>query len=556
MTHGVEEWRTLAMEAQARAAQSKEPVTRSVSAPFIHKLNTADNRYVFDVNTGDIVKVDDVVWEIIEDFHLGVGPLISRYTPRYTPDQIAAAYGEIHNAREENGLFLDHHPEVGVRPDRERVRHLLDCERQQLILNVTERCNFRCTYCPYTLPDTGIRPHSERNMSWEIARAATDEFLQHCKVIPESTSHPAGPREPPAPEPVPTERDSAEADYPPAISFYGGEPLLNFPLIKRCTEYVIQNSKGRKVSFVVSTNGYLLKGEVAEFLAAHNFSVRVSMDGPAAIHDAHRRTASGSPTWMPVADNFKAFFRTHPDYLPFLGATVARTTNLCDVLRYLATADWIPPTTIMNVFLASDPYPGYYEPIADAARRPGVDESYGKFLANLIKGRFNLNLQDRELMLQRGMFEAAFKQLHRSRWGCAAHRRLPASLTPGGTCVAGHRKTYVSVTGEYYPCERVDEYGTCRIGSVVTGIDEEKVYALLQEFIECTREQCEHCWCVPICSVGCYATVRDRGGFTVAAKQRACKSVQHQLHKGLVDYCTVLEQNPHAFDYMRERVTH
>ncbi len=65
-----------------------------------------------------------------------------------------------------------------------------------------------------------------------------------------------------------------------------------------------------------------------------------------------------------------------------------------------------------------------------------------------------------------------------------------------------------------------------QIGSVTTGMDEEKVYHLLREFIECTREECEQCWCLPFCGIGCHASMNERDGFSVEAKKRVCKETQ------------------------------
>jgi len=386
-------------------------------------------------------------------------------------------------------------------------------------------------------------------MSWETAKAAIDDFLEHCRV-PKSPPEDDGQRGYGPWRISPVKKTIRDEDVPPCISFYGGEPLLNFPLIKKCTEYTLEKTKGKTIGFQMSTNGSLLKGEAAEFLGAHHFSIRISIDGPPSIHDQYRRTASGSPTWAMVVDNMRRYLAKNPSYLPFIGATVARTANYLDVCTYLATADWIPPIALVDVNLASDPFPGYYEPADEEQPRPGICEAHERYMRNLVKGRFNLYVNDREFTMQRNLFAGELQRLHQNRWGCAVHRHLPAKVMPGGVCVAGSRKTFVSVSGDYYPCERVEECETCRIGNVSTGIDEDKVYALLKEFVDCTREECQRCWCVPICAIGCYATVQSKGGYTAAAKQRACPGVRDQAHMRLIDYCTVMEKNPHAFDYL------
>lgn len=109
------------------------------------------------------------------------------------------------------------------------------------------------------------------------------------------------------------------------------------------------------------------------------------------------------------------------------------------------------------------------------------------------------------------------------------------------------------MTGEYFLCERVLPRATYQIGSVTTGIDEERVYHLLREFIECTRQECERCWCLAFCPIGCHASVSDRDGFSVDAKRRACEEARGLLHRSLEDYCSILERNPRAFDFLNSQ---
>jgi sulfatase maturation enzyme AslB (radical SAM superfamily) len=265
------------------------------------------------VNTAEIVRVDDVVWQIIGDSCCSKEDVISKYTPEYKSEEIGRAYDEICTARDSEHLFLNDRPEISMPLDKAAIRDAIDSERGQLLLNVTDRCNFRCDYCPYTRQATPWRPHGERDMSWETARAAIDDFLAHCRFVNEE----------PDPQPASGSGSPPAIAMPSAISFYGGEPLLNFRLIRKCVEYAREKKrKGQRLCFSVATNGYLLKGEVAKFLATHGFFVRVSLDGPASVHDQHRRTAAGLPTWSTVVENVKAFYRDYPDgHLPSFSVT-------------------------------------------------------------------------------------------------------------------------------------------------------------------------------------------------------------------------------------------
>ncbi len=529
------------------AAETKSVAVKggyNTTSPFIHKFKTERNAYVFDVNTGEIVRVDNVVWRIIEDSYYSKDDVISKHTTELGPDQIARAYDEICTVRNTEGLFLDFRPEISMLHDRSTVRDLINSGREQLILNVTERCNFRCAYCSYTRQDTTWRRHGTQDMSWETARAAIDDFLEHCHVCEVK----------PKSKPASDSGSSIEIDerIPPAVSFYGGEPLLNFPLIKKCTEYILENTKGQRIGLSIATNGYLLKGEAAKFLATRGFFVRVSMDGPASIHDRNRRTAEGLSTWSTVVQNLKTYLRDYPDNLPAIAVTIPRTANLLEVQRYFAAAKWIPNNVSVAPGIESEPDSGYFDSVNYPKGDPeGTAESVEEYFTRLIDGWGLSKRRDKEFLFQGSLFERMLRNLHRrGRIGPGSeHQHLPERYAAFTTCVAGARRTFVAVNGHYYPCERVPTCENYRIGSVSTGLDVEKIYMLAKYFTECTHAQCKNCWCLPMCQIGCYSAIRERISFTKALKEHHCEEHRRYMQNMLVQYCELLERNPHALDH-------
>ena len=342
---------------------------------------------MFDVNSGEILRVDPIVWDIIEDFHLDEKELIAKYTPQFTANQISMAYHEIVRARAEQDLFVPYHPHVEMPFSRQAVYDRVNSERDRLSLEVTEKCNFQCTYCLFNLPDSGVVYQGTRDMSWETARAAIDDYLQHriasrptVEAGEEVTDHLT------SRHPIKSSDHILEG----FIGFYGGEPLLNFPLIKRCTEYALDKAKS-KIFFSITTNGYLLKGDIADFLAEHNFSVAVSLDGPASTHDRHRKTKDGLPTHAVVLDNLKGWIRKYRSKRHIqISTTLARDTDRGDVHAYFSQASWVPPGTTIMISTASPPYTGYYESdLAEQGER-SRREAYEKYKEDLIRGRVAL----------------------------------------------------------------------------------------------------------------------------------------------------------------------
>ena len=185
-------------------------VPRNDSAPFIHKFQTSQQKYVYDVNTRRIIRVSSVVWQVID--HYGLLPeeaIIENCSSTYSRQELSSALAQIAVARKKQGLFLSFRPRSVLPAKRDMVAERLDRKREQLILDVTEDCNFRCSYCVYGGGYEHQRRHSSRTMDWDVAGPAIDDFMDHSRL---SESR--------------------------VISFYGGEPLLNLHLSLRSVAYL------------------------------------------------------------------------------------------------------------------------------------------------------------------------------------------------------------------------------------------------------------------------------------------------------------------------------
>jgi len=135
----------------------------------------------------------------------------------------------------------------------------------QLILKVTDFCNFKCTYCTYSDSNDDYSFEDERVMSDKIAISSIDYFF---KLINSN------------------ERITRYGKK--TISFYGGEPLLNFRLIKKCVEYVKSYRARDKICFNMTTNASLIKDRILDYLIENDIRLLISLDGPKEEHDCHR----------------------------------------------------------------------------------------------------------------------------------------------------------------------------------------------------------------------------------------------------------------------------
>lgn len=495
-------------------------LSESAGSPFFHKFQTNRGKYIFDTNTRRILKVTDVVWEVLD--YCGQGndeEIIRERGSRYGQEVIRSALAEIRDAQQ-SGLLLIRRPQNVVPPSRKFVEERLGNSREHLILGVTEECNFRCKYCVYSGNDPQQRPHSSRSMNWEVAKAAMDDFLAHSRLSKNRT-----------------------------ISFYGGEPLLNLPLIQHCVQYAKENVSGSAIMFAMTTNGYLLQGEAADFLAANAFVVTVSLDGPQGSHDRNRRTQNDSPTWGKVMDNLRSFLARHPQYgangrLRF-NAVADSAADLCQCQSFFACSDLFSDSMGLQVSLEKRVDEAgslqAHDPLAITA-----SQLQKEFLAKLIRGEFGDRHTCRENWLQASLFGRSYLLFHKRKY---IRPHLPEKLTFLNTCLPGQRRTFADVDGNYYSCERVPLTQEQRLGDCFEGLSVEKVMSLLELWNRSAGDQCRHCWSVSNCTVGCFASVGNSRGITAEAMSAACRLQRQELHNLLVSYCSILEENSHAFDY-------
>lgn len=160
-------------------------------------------------------------------------------------------------------------------PGTEIIEHYIKTRIQQLTLQVTQQCNLRCDYCAYSGIYDRNRIHSKLRMSFETAKKAIDFFL---------------------------ERSVERLDI--FVSFYGGEPLLEFELIKQCVEYINNQAEGKRINYIMITNGTLLSDKVVDYLVENNFALSVSLDG-SKEHDVNRKFVNGEGSFDTIINNIK-----------------------------------------------------------------------------------------------------------------------------------------------------------------------------------------------------------------------------------------------------------
>ena len=249
--------------------------------PFIHLIQSPMGWYFYDVNRHDIVQVSEGAYTALEAILQG------KNTAEIDPE----AMSEI-DYLQSTGYLSDNKIKKSEHPSTKFLPYYLSHKINMLTLQLTQSCNFRCSYCVYSdLHNEANREHSAKRMSFETAKKAVDFLLEHS-------------------------RDSERV----SIGFYGGEPLLEFKLIKKIIEYSDKAFDGKEYSYTITTNGSLLTEQIVAYLAEHRVNTMISLDGPKEIHNISRRfTANGKGSFDTVIENIKMIAEKFPEFASTLG---------------------------------------------------------------------------------------------------------------------------------------------------------------------------------------------------------------------------------------------
>ena len=478
--------------------------------PFIHKFSTKDHHYIYDVNSNRVFQVGKITSGII-DYHSTHTPAeLTRLFPHYAQSEIKRELKEIKDAAAEKNLFSANRPDKFVYQQNPPVKELLaGSSLGQLILNVTEMCNFRCTYCTYGGRYKNRRTHSEKKMSWQIARKAVDRYLER-----------AGPEV--------------------RLSFYGGEPLLNFSLIKKIVAYV-EKKTTRKINWNMTTNGSLLNPGICDFLKERNFNITVSLDGSRDIHDRYRINTRGNGTFDKIYKNLQYLYHLDRDYYHrhiLFSIVCAPPFRLGEISGFFSSDPLVRENSqlfsFMDYTIQDFPY-------------QTTDEDYGQMDAEretLLQEYFKeIKTHKRQFSLQQNLFEKDMVRFY--------HRPktvLGDTIPLNGCCLPSTRRLFVSADGILYICEKEDS--AYPIGNVDTWIDPEAVERLITEY-EQMSGSCFDCWACRLCSA-CFASHVKDGALDPGIRESECVGIRMKMHMMMENYYGTLESDLSAFDHFSD----
>lgn len=390
-------------------------------------------------------------------------------------------------------------------PDIDGVLRRLDRKVNLMILQITQRCNLRCSYCIYSADNTFNRAHSDKVMDFGRAKEAID-FLKDHSVDSEQVT----------------------------IGLYGGEPFLHFNLIRKIVEYADTVLEGKKVVFHVTTNGTLLNDEVIDFLIAERsrFHVLFSLDGTEAIQNASRRFPDGSGTYATIINNVRKLVQRCPEYKDILRFnSVVDTEKDYSELVKICDEEVLSGASFQFNFLEKNGVPAPFSSEFSESHEYDLFLGYVAYYRNSKTGYPN------------GLIKHEFRHISEGIKRFVPKPQLPITV-PAGICQPGLTRMFVTVSGDIYPCERVDETSDCmRIGNVHDGFLKSRIISMLNVAALC-EDKCRQCWAFNLCSS---CVKRFDGGKSLSADraEQACALSRRAANDRLEQVILVNENERH-----------
>ena len=445
---------------------------------MIHQFKLAGYNIVLDICSGSVHVVDEVAYDIISMFEEKakdeiLTSLNNKYAERdnITESDIEECYSQVESLKIQGKLFTPDTFADKAGDLKAKTSGVI----KALCIHIAHTCNLNCEYC---FASQG-KYHGERAlMSFETGKQALDFLVANSGT-----------------------RRNLEVD------FFGGEPLMNFDVVKQMVEYArkIEKEHNKNFRFTLTTNGMLIDDDVIDFANREMSNVVLSLDGRKEIHDRYRVDYAGNGSWEKIVPKFQKLVeaRNGKNYYMRGTFTHANPDFLNDIKQMLDLG-----FTELSM-----------EPVVCAKGDPSelTEEDM-----EIVKKQYEDLAQ---LMLEKDKEGKPFTFYH-----------YMIDLT-GGPCIykrisgCGSGTEYMAVTpwGDLYPCHQFVGDDKFKLGDIWNGVDNT---AIQEEFLSCNvyaREECHDCWAKLYCSGGCAANAYHATGSIKGIYKSGCELFRKRM---------------------------
>ncbi|MBQ1243685.1 MAG: thioether cross-link-forming SCIFF peptide maturase [Clostridia bacterium] len=444
---------------------------------MVHQYKLNGYNIVLDTCSGSVHTVDEVAYDIISMYktHTAeeiISVILERYShlPDVTREEILLCLEDV-KALEENGkLFSEDKFEELAYSFKNNSKVI-----KALCLHVAHSCNLACSYC---FAGQGKYHGKDALMSFETGKRAFDFLIENSGT-----------------------RRNLEVD------FFGGEPLLNWDVVKKLVEYArsIEKEKNKNFRFTLTTNGVLIDDEVIEFANKEMSNVVLSLDGRKDVHDKFRVDYAGKGSYEKILPKFKKLVESRDGKNYYMRGTFTHfNTDFTEDIFHMADLGFRELSM---------------EPVVCSPDSPSA-------------------LTDEDLPVLFEQYEILAKEMIRRKKAGDGFTFYHYMLDlKNGPCIykrisgCGSGTEYMAVTpkGELYPCHQfVGEEEYC-LGNIWDGVKKPEVQDKFRLCNAYSREECRDCWAKLYCSGGCAANSYHATGSVNGIYKYGCELFKKRI---------------------------
>ena len=445
---------------------------------MVHRYRQGGLNIVIDTYSGSIHAVDDVAYDIIGEFEDKekdeiISEMLAKYkgTEGIEDGDIEECYEQVAELANAGKLFAKDSFEPMANKLKEKTSNVV----KALCLHVAHTCNLNCAYC---FASQGKYSGDRAVMSLEVGKRALDFLIENSGT-----------------------RRNLEVD------FFGGEPLMNFDVVKELVAYarVREKEAGKNFRFTLTTNGVLIDDDVIEFANKEMSNVVLSLDGRKEIHDRYRVDYAGKGSWERIVPKFQklvearggkgyymrgTFTHQNPDFLEDIKTMLDLGFTELSMEPVVCAPDDPSALTEEDVKIVKE----QYEKLAELMRER---EKEGKPFTFY---HYMLDLTD----------------------GPCIYKRISG-------CGSGTEYMAVTPWGDLYPCHQFVGDEKFRLGSIYEGVTNHEIQG---EFKCCNvyaHPECADCWAKLYCSGGCAANAYHATGSIRGIYKQGCELFRKRM---------------------------
>lgn len=457
---------------------------------MVHQYKLGGYNIVLDTCSGSVHSVDDVAYDMIamygkEDDDRIIAAMKEKYADRsdVTDSDLKDCLSDIEALVNAGKLFSEDAYEQ-LAYDYKNNSNVI----KALCLHIAHTCNLNCSYC---FASQG-KYHGDRAlMTFEVGKQAFDFLIANSGT-----------------------RKNLEVD------FFGGEPLMNFEVVKQLVAYArsIEKEKGKNFRFTLTTNGVLLDDDVTDFLNREMNNVVLSLDGRKEVHDHFRRDYAGNGSYDRIVPNFQRFVEKRGGKGYYVRGTYTHeNTDFTNDILHMADLGFRELSMEPVVCPPGDPYALTEDDL------PVLMEQYEKLSLEMLR---------RE---KKGEGFTFYHYMIDLKNGPCIYKRITG-------CGSGTEYMAVTPWGELFPCHQFVGDPKYSLGNIWDGVTNK---AVQDEFRHCNayaRKECKDCWARLYCSGGCAANAYHATGSISGVYEYGCELFKKRIE------CAVMMQVARAED--------